>query len=83
MPVEKIIQCGYMSGDTYTAAALLKLDPLIRILLIKDTRGLGAHADKSGSIRKIYQETGVLSQVDAMLVSGVPVELNDASINHR
>jgi hypothetical protein len=49
MPVEKIIQCGYMSGDTHTASALLKLDPLIRILLIKDTKGVGAHADATSS----------------------------------
>ena len=66
-----------MSGDTYTAAALLKLDPLIRILLIKDTRGIGAHADKSGLIRKIYEETGD-ARTHSMAGDGGPGDLHGA-----
>ena len=40
MPV-KILQCGYMSGDTYAAAALLAADTTARIILVKDTRATG------------------------------------------
>ena len=66
---DKIVQCGYMSGDTYSAAALLKLFPGTRIILIQDTKGSGAYADKSGTILKIYQETGVHAQVEVLNVS--------------
>ena len=74
---DKIVQCGYMSGDTYTAAALLKLDPGITILLIKDTKASGAYADKSGVIRKIYEESGVLAQVVQIDLSATTIGVKD------
>jgi hypothetical protein len=49
---DKIVQCGYMSGDTYSAAALLAADPGMRIILVKDTKGAGQYADKSELIGK-------------------------------
>jgi hypothetical protein len=60
---DKIIQCGYMSGDTYSAAALLAVDPGMRIILVKDTKATGQYADKSALIQKIYRESGVSDRV--------------------
>jgi hypothetical protein len=74
---DKILQCGYMSGDTYTAAALLKLDPGVRILLVKDTKARGAYADKSGFILKIYQETGVIGQVNQIDISSTAIGIGE------
>ena len=53
---EKILQCGYMSGDTYAAAACLALYPGSTLLLIQDTK---ERQDKTGTIGKIYRECGV------------------------
>ena len=74
---DKIIQCGYMSGDTYSAAALLAADKDMRIILVKDTKGTGQYADKSGLIQKIYKESGVSSQVTEIDISGLKVGIVD------
>lgn len=57
---DKVIQMGYMSGDTYTAAAWLALDPSHRLILVSDTREAD---DRTGMIRGFYQECGLLGQV--------------------
>lgn len=57
---DKVIQMGYMSGDTYTAAAWLALDPSHRLILVADAREAD---DRSGMIRGFYQECGLMGQV--------------------
>lgn len=68
----KILQCGYMSGDTYAAAALLAADKNCRILLVKDSKATGPEADKSAMIEKIYRESGVWGQVKVFDISSQP-----------
>jgi hypothetical protein len=67
----KIVQCGYMSGDTYSASALLAADPEARIILVKDTQARGQYADKSETILKIYTEAGVRDRVAVEDISNV------------
>lgn len=74
---DKIIQCGYMSGDTYSAAALLAADPGMRIILVKDTKAAGQYADKSGLIQKIYAESGVQDRVTLLDISTTTVNIVD------
>ncbi len=76
MPV-KILQCGYMSGDTYAAAALLAADTTARIILVKDTRATGQYADKSGLIQKIYGESGVMGRVHVFDITSGDLRVND------
>jgi hypothetical protein len=57
---EKILQCGYMSGDTYAAAAYLALNPDAKILLVNDSK---EPQDKTGTIAKIYKECGVEANI--------------------
>lgn len=64
--MEFILQCGYMSGDTYAAAAYLLMSADRRILLLKDTK---EPDDRSGMIEKIYRETGVIGQVVVVDIS--------------
>lgn len=66
----KILQCGYMSGDTYSAAALLAADPSVEIVLVIDKNATGQYADKSGLIKKIYAESGVADRVHDMDITG-------------
>jgi hypothetical protein len=72
----KVVQCGYMSGDTYSAAALLAAEPKTRIILITDTRGSGQYKDKSDLILRIYTEAGVRSQVTVIDISKEPFTIN-------
>lgn len=74
---EKILQCGYMSGDTYTAAALLALDRSARILLVKDTKATGEYRDKSGLIRSIFQESGVADRVTVIDISSFRLTIKE------
>jgi hypothetical protein len=73
----KIMQCGYMSGDTYAAAALLAVDTTARIILVKDTRATGQYADKSGLIQKIYGESGVMGRVHLLDITAGNLRVND------
>jgi hypothetical protein len=66
----KIVQCGYMTGDTYTAAALLAADADTRIILLIDKEASGAQFDKSDQIRRIYSQTGVLGQITVIDITG-------------
>ncbi len=74
---DKIIQCGYMSGDTYSAAALLAVDPDMSIILVKDTKATGQYADKSGVIQKIYKESGVADRVALLDISSSTTTITD------
>lgn len=74
---DKILQCGYMSGDTYAAAALLAADTTVRVILVKDTRATGQYADKSGLIQKIYGEGGVMGRVHLLDISSGDLRVND------
>lgn len=80
---EKILQCGYMSGDTYAAAALLAADTTARIILVKDTRATGQYADKTGLIQKIYGESGVMGRVHLLDISSGPLRVNDLWQNYK
>jgi hypothetical protein len=74
-----------LSGDTYTAAALLKLAPEINIILIKDTKGSGAYADKSGLILNKWQQQPDVTQqkiAEAWKVGKLPTELKLALYNY-
>jgi hypothetical protein len=73
----KILQCGYMSGDTYAAAALLAVDTTARIVLVKDTRATGQYADKSSLIQKIYAESGVMGRVHLLDITRGELRVND------
>ncbi|WP_250517069.1 hypothetical protein [Caballeronia sp. INDeC2] len=66
----KILQCGYMSGDTYAASALLAADPGVRIILLIDKSATGQYADRSTQIKRIYEDTGVMGQVIEIDISG-------------
>jgi hypothetical protein len=66
-----------MSGDTYSAAALLAADTTARIILVKDTRAIGQYADKSGLIEKIYNESGVKGRVHVVDISHGDLRVND------
>jgi len=57
---DKVIQMGYMSGDTYTAAAWLALDPSHRLIVVADAREAD---DRSGMILGFYRECGLIGQV--------------------
>jgi hypothetical protein len=75
---EKILQCGYMSGDTYAAAALLAVDPSVHILLVRDTKATGEHADKwEKAIEPVYRESGVLARVHVFDISKSSVGIHD------
>lgn len=80
---EKILQCGYMSGDTYAAAALLAADTTARIILVKDTRATGQYADKTGLIQKIYGESGVMGRVHLLDISSGALRVNDLWQNYK
>lgn len=71
----KIVQCGYMSGDTFAAAALLAADPDVKIILVKDTKATGQYADKTKHILKIYTESGVVDRVKMLDISGSKVTI--------
>jgi len=73
----KIVQCGYMSGDTFAAAALLAVDPGVEIILVKDTKATGQYADKTKHILKIYTESGVVGRVKLLDISGSKVTIED------
>jgi hypothetical protein len=73
----KIVQCGYMSGDTYAAAALLAADSSIKIILVTDRKATGQHADKSGTIKKIYTESEVINRVEVLDLSTSAVKIKD------
>jgi len=74
---EKIIQCGYMSGDTYAAAALLAADLSAQIVLVKDTNATGQYADKSDLIHRIYRESGVSARVKVFDISKGKIRVNE------
>jgi hypothetical protein len=65
---DKVLQMGYMSGDTYTAAVWLKLNPGSKIVLIKDTKEPQDKTDKV--ILSFYKECGVQAQVKVLDISG-------------
>lgn len=58
-----------MSGDAYSAAALLAADKTVKIILLIDTKARGQYADKSKLIEKIYAESGVSGQVIKLDIS--------------
>ncbi|GAB2911808.1 hypothetical protein GCM10027093_57760 [Paraburkholderia jirisanensis] len=66
-----------MSGDTYTASALLATDRTACVVLVKDTKGAGPYADKSDFIQKIYAESGVQDRVHLIDISAKNVRIND------
>jgi hypothetical protein len=67
----KIFQGGYMSGDTYTASALLAFEPAARILLIKDTKEPQDNTDDR--VLPFYTECGLKSRVTVLDLSGSEV----------
>lgn len=71
---EKILQCGYMSGDTYAAAAYLALDPGSKILLVKDSK---EPQDKTGTIAKIYRESGFEANIKQLDLSSTKLKIKD------
>lgn len=58
---EKVLQMGYMSGDTYTAAVWLKLNSGSKIILLRDGDEPQDKTDKI--IAPFYKECGVDGQV--------------------
>jgi hypothetical protein len=66
----KILQCGYMSGDTYAAAALLAARPEMRLLLVKDRNAPANYTDKSTQIMSVYEASGVKNQVIEIDITG-------------
>ncbi|HVT95382.1 MAG TPA: hypothetical protein VHD76_21200, partial [Bryobacteraceae bacterium] len=71
----KIFQAGYMSGDTYSASALLAVDQGTRILLIKDTK---EPQDKTDSVvHKFYTECGLGARVTVLDLSGTAVKVKE------
>jgi hypothetical protein len=64
-----------MSGDTYSASALLAVDQGTRILLIKDTK---EPQDKTDSVvHKFYTECGLGARVTVLDLSGTAVKVKE------
>jgi hypothetical protein len=72
---EKVLQMGYMSGDTYTAAVWLKLNPGSKIVLIKDTKEKQDKTEKI--ILSFYRECGVAGQVSLLDISATTLTAKD------
>jgi hypothetical protein len=72
---DKVLQMGYMSGDTFTAAVWLKLNATSKIVVVKDTKEPQDKTEKI--IMPFYRECGVAEQVTPLDISGTKLQAKD------